>query len=57
MHVCNLCYRKRFLKQITVKLEKDLSDDDYVDGDDDDVIDDKNNRMMMIMMMIRIKIL
>ena len=55
MHVCNLCYRKRFLKLITVKLEKDLSDDDYVDGDDDDVIDDKNNRMMMIMMMIRIK--
>ena len=43
-------------KLITVKLEKDLSDDGFVDDDDDDVMDDENNRMMMVMMiMIRIK--
>ena len=52
MQVCDLCYRYRFINLITIKLEKDRSDNDYNDDDDGDFNDDKNNRIMM--MMIRI---
>ena len=52
MQVCDLCYRYRFINLITIKLEKDRSDNDYNDDDDGDLNDDKNNRIMM--MMIRI---